>query len=546
MKLEGYEIVREISRGPVNTVYLAVQKTLDRPVFLKVLNVHVNDQPDLIERFRREAKICARLKHANIVQIFDFGDTDGLFFISMEYIEGKSLVEIVREYHPLPPEIIFFITREIASGLAYAHRFGVIHRDIKPANIMVENDGSIKITDFGLATRADLPTVTAQYSAVGTPAYMSPEQALGEELSVKTDLFSLGVTLYELCSGRSPFEGRNVAESIGKVLNYTPPKLHKVRNDIPLWFSDLVAKLVAKKAEQRPDSVGELLENSQLMQQAATREQFARFLQAPQNYETMRSAGETKQKPEATNKNLTKRLVLILVFAGLGVWAILNLWPVLQSSNGQPRLKSSSHEIADTLSGKKGTTTGLADDVKFNERPMAKKDRSAEKMNKPSLSKVQGQKTIASPSSFRDKKSVVKSGRLLVVCNPWARIYIDGKYMDTTPLSSALHLPSGRHLIKLVNPNFSTEERTVQIRPGKNDTLKVRLTPVEMGLLKIKAVPWGHVFLDGKAVGETPLEISVTAGSHVLMIKNPQFNAFTDTIDVAAGQTVERRIALKK
>ncbi len=541
MKLEGYEIVREISRGPINTVYLAIQKALDRPVFLKVLNVHVNDQADLIERFRREAKICARLKHANIVQIFDFGDTDDLFFISMEYIEGKSLVEIVRENHPLPPEIIFFITREIASGLAYAHRFGVIHRDIKPANIMVENDGSIKITDFGLATRADLPTVTAQYSAVGTPAYMSPEQALGEELSVKTDLFSLGVTLYELCTGRSPFEGRNVAESIGKVLNYTPPSLHKVRNDIPLWFSHLVAKLMAKKAEQRPDSVGELLENSHLRRAAVTQEQFARFLQAPQHYAITRTAEEPEEKPKRMNKNLTKRLVLLLVLMGLSAWAFLNLWPALRVTTGQPYAPG----IADTLSEKKDTTSGPTRNVKFKDQPKVKKGRSAEKMKKPSVAKAQSPKTIVSPSMV-DGKSIAKEGQLLVVCNPWARIYVDGKYMDTTPLTAPLHLPEGEHLIKLANPNFSTEERTVHIRAGKNDTLKVRLIPVEMGLLKIKAVPWGHVFLDGKSVGETPLELSVAAGRHILMIKNPQLKAYIDTVDIGAGQTLERRVALKK
>ncbi len=246
MKLEGYRIVREINRGPITTVYLAVQKNLDRPVFLKILNTHLKDQPDLTERFKREAKICARLKHPNIVQIFDFGEVNGSFFISMEYLEGKSLAKIIADYNPLPLEIIFYITREIAKGLAYAHQFGVVHRDIKPANIMVENDGSVKITDFGLATHANFPTVTMQFSAVGTPAYMAPEQALGEEVTFKSDLFGLGATIYEMCVGQSPFNGQNVAESVSKVLNFTPPALHKKREDIPQWFSDLVAKLLSK------------------------------------------------------------------------------------------------------------------------------------------------------------------------------------------------------------------------------------------------------------------------------------------------------------
>ncbi len=533
MKLEGYEIVREISRGPITTVYLAIQKALDRPVFLKVLNVHVNDQPDLIERFRREAKICARLKHPNIVQIFDFGDTDGSFFISMEYIEGKSLVEIVRELHPLPPEIIFFITREIARGLAYAHQFGVIHRDIKPANIMVETDGSVKITDFGLATRADLPTVTAQFSAVGTPAYMSPEQALGEELTVKTDLFSLGATVYELCTGHSPFDGQNVAESIGKVLNHTPPPLHKVRKDIPEWFSDLVGKLLAKQPDQRPESAQAVAEHPALKKSAVPQETFAEFLKNPQEYHSPSAPtfGATEPRSRRWRPKIIGPAIvalLLVLFFGLRLWHT----PAASSKTGKQLVpKASDSLVADSHSTSEQTTPPDTQTV-----------------NTPTTLAVKTAPSVrsAAPKIKKRKSTANLPGHLFVVCTPWAKVYVDGAYRETTPLGAPLTLSPGEHRLELRNPNFSTVKRIVRIRPGRIDTLRLKLTPVGTGLLKVQVVPWAKVFLDGKLLGETPLEVSVPAGKHVLMVRNPQRKTHVDTIYVDPGRTVERRISLQK
>jgi len=529
MKLEGYEIVREISRGPITTVYLAIQKTLDRPVFLKVLNVHVKDQPDLIERFRREAKICARLKHANIVQIFDFGDTDGSFFISMEYLEGKSLVEIVREYHPLPPEIIFFITREIARGLAYAHQFGVIHRDIKPANIMVETDGSVKITDFGLATRADLPTVTAQFSAVGTPAYMSPEQALGEELTVKTDLFSLGATIYELCTGHSPFDGQNVAESIGKVLNHTPSPLHKVRKDIPEWFSDLVRQLLAKEPEQRLESARIVAEHPVLKESAASQEAFAKFLKNPQEYRASTipaTDAVNSARPRRWHKAMFPAIAALFLALLFGMY----LWHTPKTDK---TLVPGSRDslVSDTIPVAEQATPPDTQKVNTHLPPQGKNSHSVR---------------TPFPKVKKQKSPEKQSGHLFVVCTPWAKVYVDGTYRETTPLTAPLSLTPGEHRLELRNPNFSPVRRTVHIRPGHIDTLRLKLIPMGTGLLKVQVVPWGKVFLDGKALGETPLEVSVPAGEHILTVRNPQRKAYTETIYVEAGRTVERRISLQK
>ena len=543
MKLEGYRIVREINRGPITTVYLAVQKNLDRPVFLKILNTHLKDQPDLTERFKREAKICARLKHPNIVQIFDFGEVNGSFFISMEYLEGKSLAKIIADYNPLPLEIIFYITREIAKGLAYAHQFGVVHRDIKPANIMVENDGSVKITDFGLATHANFPTVTMQFSAVGTPAYMAPEQALGEEVTFKSDLFGLGATIYEMCVGQSPFNGQNVAESVSKVLNFTPPALHKKREDIPQWFSDLVAKLLSKKADQRLKSAKELIENENLKQNVISQEEFAEFLKTPDKYRLKRLPKEQTVGHFQEKIGFKKWYAFIIILLGMAVWLGVR---ALDSINPADKeiVSKAQHKLLpiDTLRkplfNKTVQKQILTDDMAQGKVISTKSPGSeiTEKVTNNTRNRVNSKQKVVSD----------KVGRFFVICNPWAKVFIDGKYMETTPFSTPLNLPIGKHRVKLVNPNFASLEKDIIVRGGYIDTLKVNLKPVEMGLLKIQAVPWGEVYLDGKLIGETPLEISVKAGRYLLSIKNPKLKTYRDSINIIAGKTFERRVALKE
>jgi len=309
MEIKGYTIIREISRGPLTTVYLARQDALEREVFLKVLNVHLKNEPDLLERFRREAKICARLRHPNIVSVFDFGAAGESFYIAMEYLEGKSLSEIVRAYHPLPFEVIVFITQEVARGLAYAHDFGVVHRDIKPANIMIENTGAVKIADFGLATKADLPTVTIQHSAVGTPAYMSPEQASGKEVDKQSDLFSLGATIYEMCSGRSPFLGETLAESVNNVFTHEPLPLHKVRPDIPLWFSQMVEQLLEKDPRKRLSGAEKIIQRITASQAVITQSDFEAYLETPEMLPL--PDGEVPQKqtqPQQTGAKKCKKM----------------------------------------------------------------------------------------------------------------------------------------------------------------------------------------------------------------------------------------------
>src|SRR3954469_17095049 len=204
-----YEIEREIARGGMAEVYLARDQALNRPVALKALFPEYAREPSFVERFRREAQAAANLNHPNIVAIYDWGQESGTYFIVMEYVEGRSLRDLIRSEGRLEAGQAADITAEIASALAFAHRSGVVHRDVKPGNVLLTRSGTVKVTDFGIARAGTSDGLTQTGSVMGTATYFSPEQAQGLAVDGRSDVYSVGVVLYELVCGVPPF----VAES---------------------------------------------------------------------------------------------------------------------------------------------------------------------------------------------------------------------------------------------------------------------------------------------------------------------------------------------
>ena len=203
-----YEIQREIAQGGMAEVYLAHDQLLNRPVALKALFPEYAREPSFVERFRREAQAAANLNHPNIVAIYDWGQEDGTYFIVMEYVEGRSLRDLIRSEAPLDPGQAAEITAEIASALGFAHRNGVVHRDVKPGNVLLTRTGTVKVTDFGIARAGASDGLTQTGSVMGTATYFSPEQAQGLPVDGRSDVYSLGVVLYEMVTGVAPFTGR--------------------------------------------------------------------------------------------------------------------------------------------------------------------------------------------------------------------------------------------------------------------------------------------------------------------------------------------------
>jgi eukaryotic-like serine/threonine-protein kinase len=248
-----YRIVRKLGAGGMADVHLAEDQELGRRVAIKILNDrHANDD-QFVERFRREAKNAAALNHPNIVSIYDRGEAEHTYYIAMEYLDGRSLKELIVGHGPAPVKVAIEYARQILSALRFAHKHGIVHRDIKPHNVLVDREGRVKVTDFGIA-RAGTSQMTETGSIVGTAQYLSPEQARGGEVDQRSDLYSLGVVLYELLTGKTPFEGDTPVEIAMKHLSKTPQPPSDLRPDIPHELDLVILRALAKDPEDRYQS----------------------------------------------------------------------------------------------------------------------------------------------------------------------------------------------------------------------------------------------------------------------------------------------------
>jgi beta-lactam-binding protein with PASTA domain/predicted Ser/Thr protein kinase len=252
-----YRIVRKLGAGGMANVYLAEDQELGRRVAIKILNDrHANDD-QFVERFRREAKNAAALSHPNIVSIYDRGEAEGTYYIAMEYLDGRSLKELIVGRGPAPVKVAVEYARQILSALRFAHRHGIVHRDIKPHNVLVDGEGRVKVTDFGIA-RAGASQMTEAGSIVGTAQYLSPEQARGANVDQRSDLYSLGVVLYELLTGEAPFEGDTPVEIAMKHLSAVPDPPSSHRPDLPRELDLVVMRALAKDPDDRYQSAEEM------------------------------------------------------------------------------------------------------------------------------------------------------------------------------------------------------------------------------------------------------------------------------------------------
>jgi serine/threonine-protein kinase len=249
-----YKIEGRLGVGGMSTVHLAFDSRLERYVAIKLLAEHLADDPTFVSRFRREALAAARLVHPNIVQVFDFGFDSGhhQHFIVMEHVSGESCAELLRDRGHLSVEQALSIVTQACRGLDYAHRNGVVHRDVKPGNLLVSDSEVVKLADFGIARATDQSSITQVGSVLGTAAYLSPEQARGDEAGPRADLYSLGVVTYQLISGRLPYEASSLSELALKQQRESPIPLDELNPEVPHALAQAVAMTLAIDQEARP------------------------------------------------------------------------------------------------------------------------------------------------------------------------------------------------------------------------------------------------------------------------------------------------------
>jgi eukaryotic-like serine/threonine-protein kinase len=340
-----YKIVRKLGTGGMANVYLAEDQELGRRVAIKILDDRHASDGQFVERFRREAQNAAGLSHPNIVSIYDRGEAEGTYYIAMEYLDGRSLKELIVSRGPAPIHVSIDYTRQILAALRFAHRNRIVHRDIKPHNVLVDSDGRLKVTDFGIA-RAGASEMTEAGSIVGTAQYLSPEQAKGTAVDARSDIYSAGVVLYELLTGRVPFTGDTAVEIAMRHLSAVPEPPSALRDDVPPELDKVVLRALAKDPEDRYQTAEEMdaeldrvsrgLPVSQETEDAATMI-LAGGVSTTEATSILRPSGGARppvyapppvyyEEPPARRRALWPWLLALVLLAGAGVagWYVYN------------------------------------------------------------------------------------------------------------------------------------------------------------------------------------------------------------------------------
>ena len=284
-QLGRYRIVRLLGSGAMGDVYLAEDPQIERQLAIKTVRVAEGKPEDVEDRKRRllrEAKAAGRMIHPHVVTLFDAGEAEGVLYLAFEFVGGSDLAQRMEMDPPLTLGEVLRIVREAADALEFAHRQGIVHRDIKPANIMLDVHGRVKVADFGIAKVVGQATeLTMTGSVVGSPHYLSPEQVRGEELDGRTDVFSLGVVLYELLGNRRPFQGESLTTLVYQILHQEPPPIPQLRPDLAPYFDSLVRRMMAKDRELRFASAGALAAEIATLERDLGPERLAQRVEAP-------------------------------------------------------------------------------------------------------------------------------------------------------------------------------------------------------------------------------------------------------------------------
>lgn len=425
---DGCQVLEKLRSGPVADLYHAVQQPLGRPVLVKALSSSILPSSPFAASLEREARVLAELHHPNILHVHDFVRREDRMWLVLEYVDGWALDELLRVVKKLPPLTAAAIVLEVGRALEHAHRHGVVHRDVQPRNVMVSKRGHVKLLNFSVAVDGRLPTAPELLdgaTSFGGPLYLSPEQILGEPADPRSDLFSLGVVLYELLAGARPFDAPDDRTAAQRIRHDAAPPLARSVSGVPATLERIAQRCLEKMPSDRFASTEEMvLALERFLGEAgvtSSHREIARALvQSGLTEEAPRSVLDTSavlaEPPEAPPVSWALKGYLACLAAIVVVGASL-------------------HWLASRQEGRTLARGGPAELALAPKRP-----------------------------AF-----------LRVVADPWAHVVVDGQRVDTTPFARAIPLGAGTHYVRLEHPNAPTERRTITLVPGETVLLDVKM-----------------------------------------------------------------------
>lgn len=572
-KFADFEITSLIHEGPYSLVYHGHQVSLDRPVLIKLLKPDIEGLEEHIHRFRQEARVCAHLKHINIVDVYALGVEADYHYIVMELVRGPNLQLLLQKAGTISLAAAITAVDQLLLALDRSHRASIIHRDIKPANIMVDQGGHLKLSDFGLAKLSSENSGDDEGRIVGTPAYMAPEQILDEPIDGRADLFAVGAVFYEMLCGRQAFPGDTHALCLHQILNDDPEPLDLYQPDLPEPVAIFVARLLAKRPEDRFSDAKEARQQLSAVAAGLELEVHPSSLAtcvttALPDVFRPQTAFQSRPAARIANVSLWRKMAansrwlwgLAAVTAVIGLLTLADAELVTSQDAGEkigsalpPQVDNSninadSTDFEDSLVAATSIAAVKKDvpaDIQPNDLPAQNLSVNPDVRGKDSpVSRL----TTNLPEKANADRSVTpatRKGQLIIAVRPWANIYLNDALLDSHAVQAVTAVDSGRQMITLVHPNFPPRVSWVNVKPGEKHDISWSFLD-NAGYLWVEVIPWGKIFINRKEREVTPLArpLVLSPGQYSLEIRHPSLNSYRQTIDIAAGDTLNLQINL--
>ncbi len=542
-KINKYRLFTELQHGPVTRVYKAIQPELQRVVLVKQLNPVLVTDDELVERFKQEGLILAKINSSHVITIFDFGFEDGIPFLVTEFVEGNTLAKLIQQNVLFPWDISLHILQQLTQGLIAIHNRNIIHQDIKPENIFISNEGEVKLGDLGFSS----PLEKVDLQIQGTPAYLPPEVVLGSPIDFRSDLYSLGLVGYEMLTGENPFAAKEMPMVLNRIVNLKPITVHVVRPEVPVQFSGIITKLMMQAPDERYQSAKDVYQEldhfKNLNGIKVDTSSLVNFLQEPEKYKITRIKVEEKiaqpiQKPKKKRK-------AVLTF-GLIIFSILIVLMVKFLGN-----------VFSFLSGNADTTRSTIEQnfnqhENQNNKPLITTN--SEKNIKPEITKpASSSENLIDEGVPKDTLKIpivteTKKDSVIISSDPRAVIFQYGDSLGITPFTLILQSKKEPLQIEFRSPGFPVIKKTITFFEPTVQKFHIDLWK-EVGYLDISIIPWGEIWIDGDSIDVSPMNrlIILAPGNHKLAVRHPLLkNVMEHFFFVVVGETLKKEIHLQR